>query len=96
MKKIDGISALNRILDCNIIEDIGQFTDADRKFLNKAAKMGAISKGKGGEFPIIKTVYAPNGFDFEAHRAAVLNKVRIMSGMEYITHRFDYSQFITK
>lgn len=38
--------------------------------LNYAVKHGVLAKGKGGPFPILKTVYAVPGFDFRADREA--------------------------
>lgn len=50
------------------ITDIGQLTSEETRELNKAVKKGWLSKGKGGPFPILKTVYALPGFDFVADR----------------------------
>jgi len=52
----------------DVIVDIGQLTDADKKHLNKLVKNGLIQKGKGGPFLMIKTVYAPLWYDIEGQR----------------------------
>ena len=90
---------MDTILDNRPVTDLGQFDKKTKRLLDKAAELGAISKGKGGEFPKIKTVYAPKGFDFEAHRKDVITLVDnandgIISPTEYIHHKFDYRSYI--
>lgn len=48
--------------------NIGQLTDAEKRELERAVKRGYLSKGKGGPFPKMKTMYAHPGFDFVADR----------------------------
>jgi hypothetical protein len=55
------------------VTDIGQLTDEDRRVLNRYVKRGVLSKGKGGGFPLLKTVYACYGFDFAAQRQMYLD-----------------------
>lgn len=50
------------------VTDIGQLSKAEIYQLNKYVKKGWLSRGKGGPFPILKTVYAHPGFDFVASR----------------------------
>ena len=50
------------------VTDIGQLTTEEIKVLNKYVKLGYLSKGKGGCFPIIKTVWACPTFDFQKQR----------------------------
>lgn len=50
------------------VTDIGQLSKSDLYQLNKYVKRGWLRRGKGGPFPILKTVYACPGFDFEASR----------------------------
>lgn len=50
------------------VVNIGQLSDGEIGTLNKYVKRGWLSKGKGGPFPAIKTVYAHPGFDFAADR----------------------------
>ena len=51
------------------LTDIGQITHEQQLDLDRAVRRGYLSKGKGGPFPIEKTVYAHPGFDFAADRA---------------------------
>jgi len=61
------------------LADIGQLTSDDIKTLDKYVKLGYLSKGRGGCFPVIKTVWACPGFDFQRQRdAAVENMLRIV------------------
>jgi len=50
------------------VTDIGQLSKSDLYQLNKYVRKGWLSRGKGGPFPILKTVYAHHGFDFAASR----------------------------
>lgn len=50
------------------VVSIGQLTQADKRTLDSYVRRGWLSKGKGGPFPRIKTVYAVPGFDFDADR----------------------------
>jgi len=56
----------------NTITDIGQLTSEDVKTLDKYVKLGYLSKGKGGRFPIVKTVWGCPGFDFAKQRTDAL------------------------
>lgn len=50
------------------VTDIGQLSKAEIYQLNKYVKRGWLSRGKGGPYPILKTVYAHPGFNFAASR----------------------------
>lgn len=50
------------------VTDIGQLTHDQRRELTYAVKYGVLERGKGGPFPILKTVYAVPGLDFAADR----------------------------
>lgn len=50
------------------VVNIGQLSDSEVRTLNKYVKRGWLSRGKGGPFPKVKTVYAHPGFDFTADR----------------------------
>lgn len=50
------------------VTDIGQLSKTEIYQLNKYVKRGWLSRGKGGPFPILKTVYAHRDFDFDADR----------------------------
>jgi len=55
------------------VTDIGQLSTQERRTLASYVRRGHLSKGKGGPYPMIKTVYAVSGFDFAAHRQAHVN-----------------------
>lgn len=61
---------------------IGQFSDKERRELDRAVKKGWLSKGKGGPFPIIKTVYAHPGFDFSADRQSSIDEMMDLYHMD--------------
>lgn len=63
---------VQRALTEGHVTDLGQLTDEEKKALNAAVKNGVLKKGKGGGFPVLKTVYAPPAFDIEGHHAAEL------------------------
>jgi hypothetical protein len=67
-----GIPAIVTRAMVNTITNIGQLTDDDVKTLDKYVKLGYLSKGKGGCFPIIKTVWGCPGFDFTKQRSDAL------------------------
>ena len=50
------------------VVDIGQLSKDEIKTLNKYVRLGYLSKGKGGCFPAIKTVWGFPGFDFQKQR----------------------------
>lgn len=50
------------------VTDIGQLSPSGRYQLNKYVKRGWLSRGKGGPYPLLKTVYARPSFDFAASR----------------------------
>jgi len=58
---------VERALD-ETVTDTGQLTPKEQRELSKAVKNGVLSKGKGGPYPVVKTVYAARGFDFAAAR----------------------------
>jgi hypothetical protein len=55
------------------VVDIGQLSKTERKELGAAIKAGILVKGKGGPYPVVKTVYASIGFDFLADREMHVN-----------------------
>ena len=64
------------------VTDIGQLTKSDLYQLNKAVKRGWLSKGKGGPFPKLKTVYAYPEFDFEASRNAYVDEAMRLAALD--------------
>jgi hypothetical protein len=76
MTKTDTTTELPEIIKralTQTVTDIGQLSIQEKQTLATYVKRGYLSKGKGGPFPAIKTVYAVRGFDFAAHRAAHVN-----------------------
>jgi hypothetical protein len=81
---------VQRALTEGHVTDLGQLTSEEKKALKAAVRTGVLKKGKGGGFPVLKTVYAPPAFDIEGHhaaelahldRAAVMDSVvRVMKG----------------
>lgn len=47
---------------------IGQLSDQEKRELDRAVRKGWLSKGKGGPYPILKTMWARPGFDFAGDR----------------------------
>lgn len=64
------------------ITDIGQLTPKEKRTLNRAVKRGTLAKGKGGPFPILKTVYAFPGFDFAAARAQHIAEMKLLHAVD--------------
>jgi len=64
------------------VTDIGQLSRSDLYQLNKYVKRGWLSRGKGGPFPILKTVYACPGFDFAASRERYVEEAIRLSEIE--------------
>jgi hypothetical protein len=57
------------------LADIGQLSHEEHLALNRAVRKGWLSKGKGGPYPALKTVYAHPGFDFAADREAHIEEM---------------------
>ncbi len=57
------------------VTDIGQLTAEEVRTLNSHVKKGYLSKGKGGGFPAIKTVWAVPGYDFAGARADAIRSL---------------------
>jgi hypothetical protein len=64
------------------VTDIGQLSKSDLYTLNKYVKRGWLSRGKGGPYPILKTVYAHPGFDFTADRDRYVEAAMAMANIE--------------
>ena len=64
------------------VADIGQLTAEDKNSLRQAVKSGLLSKGKGGGYPAIKTVYARPGYDFGGERAKAINWMMAMAYLD--------------
>lgn len=64
------------------LPDIGQLDKPTLAALNKLVKQGYLSKGRGGPFPMLKTVYAVSGFDFDADREFHIAEAMRLSEMD--------------
>lgn len=63
------------------VADIGQLSQNEKKILNAYVKQGVISKGKGGGFPNVKTVYAFPNFDFVTDRERQVKNTLMIAAM---------------
>jgi hypothetical protein len=57
------------------VTDIGQLSAEEVRTLNQYVKKGYLSKGKGGVFPAVKTVWAVPGYDFAEARDAAIRQI---------------------
>lgn len=64
--------------------DIGQLSKSEIYQLNKYVRKGWLSRGRGGPFPILKTVYACPGFDFNASRERYVNHLMTLVRLDQI------------
>lgn len=64
------------------VTDIGQLSPAELRQLNKYVKRGWLSKGRGGAFPVLKTVYACPGFDFAASRQMYVDRAMRLAALD--------------
>ena len=71
------------------VVDIGQLSKSEIYYLNKYVKRNWLSKGKGGPFPNLKTVYAHRDFDFDADREFYVQRAIRLSELDR-TARGDY------
>jgi len=71
------------------LADIGQLTAEDRRELERYVRKGWLSKGRGGPFPLAKTVYARPGFDFAADRQRHIDEM-----LEW--HRMDVARGVVR
>lgn len=55
--------------------DIGQLTADEISTLESYVQKGYLSKGKGGPYPVKKTVYAHPGYDFAGARSVAINQL---------------------
>jgi hypothetical protein len=62
--------------------DIGQLTLQEKKELDSAVRKGYLSKGKGGPFPVIKTMYARPNFDFISDRQKEIQRMMRLAELD--------------
>ena len=70
-KKEPGL--VQRALD-ETVTDMGRFSKTEKAVLENAVKRGVLVKGKGGPFPVEKTLYAKPGYDFATERTAAIKE----------------------
>ena len=75
---------VQRALTEGHVTDLGQLTDEEKKALNAAVRTGVLKEGKGGGFPVLKTVYAHPAFDIEGHHAAELAHLDRAAAMDSV------------
>lgn len=64
------------------VTNIGQLSESEVRELDGAFRRGHLAKGKGGAFPVAKTVWAHPGFDFEADRRASLDEMALLAARD--------------
>lgn len=64
------------------VTDIGQLSKSELYQLNKYVKRGWLSRGKGGPFPKLKTVYAVPTFDFGASRERHVERAMMLAELD--------------
>lgn len=64
------------------VVNIGQLSKSELNQLNKYVKRGWLSKGQGGPFPKLKTVYAVPTYDFAANRQAWIDYLTTLEAMD--------------
>lgn len=65
------------------VTNLGQLTKVQIRALDKAVRDGHLVKGKGGPFPMAKTVWAPVGYDIQAARDADVADMMRLAQMDY-------------
>lgn len=78
------------------VVDLGQLSHGEKLALNRAVRRGILSKGRGGPFPILKTVYAHPGFDFKRDREedeADLRRAHMIDLSRGTAHHFPWVAF---
>lgn len=64
------------------IADMGQLSHEQKNALESAVKKGLLKKGKGGGFPIAKTVYAHPSYDIAGEHQRQVSHLRAIAGLE--------------
>jgi hypothetical protein len=75
---------VQRALTEGHVTDLGQLTGEEKQALKAAVKTGVLKQGKGGGFPVLKTVYAPPAFDIKGHHAAELAHLDRAAAMDSV------------
>ena len=78
------------------VTSIGQLTHRETLELERAVRHNYLSKGKGGPYPVLKTVYAHPGFDFEADRRFYVDRAMRMADLEKSLHLGPYHPIFSR
>lgn len=86
-KQNKGLSEIVKRALVETVTDIGQLTPVDKRELERAVKLGYLSKGRGGGFPKEKTVYAFPGYDFAGERRLIVRQMMVLSHIDAVTRK---------
>lgn len=64
------------------VTNVGQLSPQEQRALNAYVKRGWLSKGQGGPFPRLKTVYAHPGYDFAAWRERYVKHAMALAALD--------------
>lgn len=64
------------------VVNIGQLTPSEKRTLDRYVKKGWLSKGKGGPFPLLKTVWAFPGYDFALWRQRYVDHMLALARLD--------------
>ena len=87
MRQNKGLPEIVKRALVSTVTDIGQLTPVDKRELERAVKRGYLSKGRGGPFPAIKTVYAFPGYDFAEARRMIVAEMMELAHIDAVTRR---------
>lgn len=82
MKRNNEIPEIVRCAMVETVTDIGQVSEQEKRTLNAYVKRGWLSKGKGGPYPRLKTVYAVPGYDFAAWRERYVEHAMVLTDLD--------------
>lgn len=69
------------------VVNIGQLTASEQRTLDRYVEKGWLSKGKGGPYPILKTVWAFPGYDFALWRQRYVDHLLTLARLDEETAR---------
>ncbi len=87
MRQNKGLSEIVKRALVETVTDIGQLTPVDKRELERAVKQGYLSKGRGGGFPMEKTVYAFPGYDFAGERRLIVRQMMALAHIDAVTRK---------
>lgn len=93
---MDRFSAIVKRALTQTVTNIGQLSHQEQLDLEYAVRHGWLSKGKGGPFPILKTVYAHPGFGFASDRERSIAEMMACHALDVacgVAHHFPMVAF---